>query len=844
MARALVIGARAPRPLGGSWEIARVAPGGASDPDALDSLNVEWIPCPGPVSVAAALRAAGRWDGAEPRDFDADDWWYRCRFTVPAGDEPVRLRFDGLATVTSVWLNGAHILQSHSMFVEHAVDITQAARSTNTLHIRCAALGPLLTSAPPRPRPRWKTALVQHQALRWFRTSLLGRLRSWCPPVAAVGPWRPITIESSPIQFQHARVDASLDGCDGVVQMRLDVRVSPSGSRRTSIEGGVLRVGAASAPIDCEQVADDVCSLRSEIRLKDPRLWWPHTHGHPYTYDVEATLRADGLEQSIDLGRVGFRTVHVDRGHDNRGFGLVVNGTPIFCRGVCWTPIDLASVSADPASYRIALEQLRDAGMNMVRVAGITAYETDAFYDVCDQLGLLVWQDFMFANMDYPWQDEVFAQAARLEVAQVLETLQSHPSLAVVCGSSEVDQQAAMLGLPLAGVSPATAHPFADLVQAAVPDVIWLPTTPTGGTLPFHVDSGVSHYFGVGAYRRPFDDARRAQVRFAAECLAFSNIPEPGDAQPALDADWKRRVPRDAGADWDFEDVRDYYVEQLFDVRASDVRSGDPDRYVALGRAATGEAMLRTFSEWRRPGSSCRGGLVWFARDLAPGPGWGVMDSTGRRKSVYWYLKRVFAPIALLPADEGLNGLWLHAINDSPGAVEGELRVALYRMGRPCGRPISVPLDVSPRSSRSLHVDGLFDGFRDLTYAYRFGPPQHDVVSMMLVDRSTGIRQAAAWYFPVHLPTAIDMDLQVSAEIESAGDGHAVVLEASRFAQAVAIDIDGFVPEDNYFCLEPGERRRLTLIATDRRRTPEGRVTALNCPRPCAVISREVVDAG
>ena len=212
MARALVIGARAPRPLGGSWEIARVAPGGASDPDALDSLNVEWIPCPGPVSVAAALRAAGRWDGAEPRDFDADDWWYRCRFTVPAGDEPVRLRFDGLATVTSVWLNGAHILQSHSMFVEHAVDITQAARSDNTLHIRCAALGPLLTSAPPRPRPRWKTALVQHQALRWFRTSLLGRLRSWCPPVAAVGPWRPITVASSPIEFQHARVDASLDG--------------------------------------------------------------------------------------------------------------------------------------------------------------------------------------------------------------------------------------------------------------------------------------------------------------------------------------------------------------------------------------------------------------------------------------------------------------------------------------------------------------------------------------------------------------------------------------------------------------------------------------------------------
>jgi beta-mannosidase len=629
--------------------------------------------------------------------------------------------------------------------------------------------------------------------------------------------------------------------------MRLDVRVSPGGSRRTSIEGGVLRVGGADAAIDCEQIADDLFSLRSEIRLKDPRLWWPHTHGQPYSYGVEATLRAD-VEERIDLGRVAFRTVHVDRGHDTRGFGLVVNGTPVFCRGVCWTPIDLASLSGDPASYWIALEQLRDAGMNMVRVAGTTAYETDTFYHVCDQLGLMVWQDFMFANMDYPWQDEAFAETARLEAAQVLETLQSHASLAVVCGSSEVDQQAAMLGLPLGDVSAAAEHPLADLVHAAVPDVVWLPTTPTGGTLPFQVDTGVSHYFGVGAYRRPFDDARRAQVRFAAECLAFSNIPEPARAQPpaALDEDWKRRVPRDAGADWDFEDVRDYYVEQLFDVRATDIRSADPDRYLALGRVATGEAMLRTFAEWRRPGSSCRGGLVWFARDFAPGPGWGVIDSTARPKSVYWYLKRAFAPIALLPADEGLNGLWLHAMNDSPGQIEGELRVALYKMGRACGQPISVPLDVSPRSARSIHVDGLFNGFRDLTYAYRFGPPQHDVVSMTLVDRSTGMRQAAAWYFPVHLPSAIDLDLQMSAEIESAGDGHAVVLGASRFAHAVAIDIDGFVPDDNYFCLEPGEQRRVSLIASDRAavRIPEGRVTALNSPRPCPVVSHEVVDAG
>ena len=156
-------------------------------------------------------------------------------------------------------------------------------------------------------------------------------------------------------------------------------------------------------------------------------------------------------------------------------------------------------------------------------------------------------------------------------------------------------------------------------------------------------------------------------------------------------------MPRDAGAGWDFEDVRDHYVERLFGVAPAELRARDPERYLALGRVATGEAMLRTFAEWRRPGSSCRGGLVWFARDLWPGAGWGVIDSTGRPKAAYWYLKRALAPVALLTADEGLNGLWFHAVNDTIEPIEADLRIARYRDGADAGH--SGPLDVEyPRS--------------------------------------------------------------------------------------------------------------------------------------------------
>ena len=250
----------------------------------------------------------------------------------------------------------------------------------------------------------------------------------------------------------------------------------------------------------------------------------------------------------------------------------------------------------------------------------------------------------MFANMDYPWENEAFARTVLTEAAEVLTRLQSRPALAVVCANSEVEQQAAMLGLPVARPNRLLDEQLPDLVRTMTSAAVWVPGTPCGGAFPFQVNSGISHYYGVGAYRRPFDDARRAGVRFSAECLAFSNVPDaatidgfmPDDDAPGSSPRWKARVPRDAGVGWDFEDVRDHYLQRLFGVNPDDVRAEDPERYLALGRVATGEAMLRTFAEWRRPGSTCRGGLVWFARDLWPGAGWGIVDSSGRPKAAYW----------------------------------------------------------------------------------------------------------------------------------------------------------------------------------------------------------------
>jgi beta-mannosidase len=481
--------------------------------------------------------------------------------------------------------------------------------------------------------------------------------------------------------------------------------------------------------------------------------------------------------------------------------------------------------------------QLRDAGMNMVRIGGTMAYESGIFHDLCDELGILVFQDLMFANMDYPWEDETFARAAAEEVAQTLDALGSRPSLALVCGGSEVEQQRAMLGLPHGGSAGLQA--CRGLVQTQAPGVVWLPGTPWGGTFPFQVDCGVSHYYGVGAYRRPFEDARRAQVRFAAECLAFSNVPD-GTNFPS-------RVPRDNGADWDFADIRDHYVQALFGIDSGELRACDPHRYLALGRVATGEAMLRTFAEWRRPGSTCRGGLVWFARDLWPGAGWGVIDSDDRPKAAYWYLKRACAPVALFTADEGLNGLWIHAVNDTDEPIEADLRVAIYCDGL-SRDAVTTRVTVPAQGHSSVHADALFEGFRDLTYAYRFGPPAHDVIAASLRDAGTGRLRASACYYPGPLPAGRDRDIGLTVGTELGANGYTLVLVTERFAHAVAIDVDGFVPDDNYLNVEPGEPTRVRLRATARDAVPRGRVSALNgrdeLQIEAAVSAAEAVHAG
>jgi beta-mannosidase len=797
------------------WQCAGLPAGAVHHPKELDGALCAWFPAPVPGTVASALRSLGRTD--EVRALDEWDWWFRCR--IPGRCGRWTLELDGIATLADVWLNGEWVLHSENMHRARRA-LVELLEDTNELVVRCAALAPVL--AMQRARPRWKSALVEHQGLRWIRASLLGRLRGWAAVPPAVGMWRPVRLVPAGCPAPVGVVlHAAVDGHDGLV------RASLRAPGLQDASAARLRVGPVETHFGV-RIGEEGAELSGELRVPQVDRWWPHTHGPQPLYDVWADL--DGV--SYRLGAVGFRTVTVDREGDR--FSIAVNDQPIFCRGAVWLPPDPVALRCPDAVLDHRLSLVRTANMNMLRVPGTAVYEDRRFLERCDALGILVWHDCMFAFCDPP-DDPAFTEEVVEEVTEALRAMSGHPSIALLCGNQEVQEIAAMSGLaPETTALPLFDEVLPGLAARVLPGVPYVSSNPVGGGLPFRMSRGVSQYFGVGGYFRPVEDVRLAGVQFAAECLAYSTPPEPETVEEACggahraghDPEWKRGVHHDAGCSWDMEDVRDFYVQTVFGVDPLTERRRSPERALELGRAANAHLMAAVMSEWRRPGSGCGGGLVLAFGDLRAGAGWGVVDALGRPKAPWYVLRRLFQPVALIVVDEGLNGIALHVVNDTAEPVLGRLDLSLVS-GDAVVDEGSTHVRVPPRGSASFDAESVLGGFRDVGYAYRFSAPSHDaLVATLRAGDGPTLSQAVHFTSGTEVPLERDVGLSAVAQ-RVADDRWDLELRAERLAQWVTVRAPGFEVEDSWFHLAPSTSRTVGLRSMGCAR-PRGFVSALN----------------
>ncbi|WP_185234572.1 glycosyl hydrolase 2 galactose-binding domain-containing protein [Teredinibacter franksiae] len=752
---------------------------------------------------------------------DEYDWWFSCSFSASEkklAESLAQITCDGLATLAEVWLNGTCLGESNNLFLPYCAQVNGLLRRDNQLVVVFRSLAHALGKK--HVRPAWKTRLVDQQNLRWYRTSLIGYIPAWMPdkkPVGFIGDVRIFSWEDMATETFSVRPDVKDDVCYVDVQAEFDTEAVYIS--RAQI---VFDINGIHYPIACQHISSEgvICVPKQRIELGSLPLWWPHTHGEPKTHRYKIILKTyDGGKASTTVlkqGALAFRCVSLERPDNN--VVLKINSKAVFSRGACWITPDIIRLKTTTEQLQKLLLLARDAGINMLRIPGTMFYEQSEFYALCDQIGILVWQDCMFANMDYPVGDEGFIANVGKEVEYQFKRLQQYACVVVFCGGSEVYQQAALLGIePQYWNKTLFEQLLPTKLHEAYGEFPYFPSTPCEGDLPIHLEDGICHYWGVGAYRGDLTDPQKFDIKFSSECLGFSNIPSEetlkkvfGLAAPAVHTPlWKHGVPRDSAAGWDFEDIRDHYLKALFAIEARELRYEDNDRYHRLSRLVSGEAMRAVFRYWRSSRSNCFGGVIWFYRDLVEGAGWGLIDSYDTPKSCYHLLGHVLQSQQVLILDEAFNGHRIELINERNTQLNAVLHIGLVGFDGQLIDEIVKSIQLEESSSTRFSLDEEIGRFTDTTHAYKFGA-QRVYALVAELRSSTDVLISQDVVFPNR--KCIEMqpgNLECTLAEKITSNHFALILQSNTFLEYVTLASKKYRFNKNILCLLPGKKYKV-----------------------------------
>ena len=827
-----------------SWREARV-PGHVHT----DLLRHGLIPDP----YRGAPEAALQWIGLAA-------WTYRCQFDLPASaleHQRIELAFDGLDTFAEVSLNGSKLLQADNAFRQWRLPPGEALKpGANELRVRfespirrlaaqAESIVPHLPGNYPSP---FGDESREAMTCNFARKPGYHYGWDWGPRYVTCGVWRPARLQAwSEVRLDDLHLQTlELSGDRARLAIRLQCEATAASTVTRKL---VLRAPDGSIAWRQEDrvaLADGANAWSSAVELPNPKPWWPAGHGEAALYTLHAELRTDSGASTAMTRRVGLRTVALRRDEHEGGqsFGFIVNGVDIFAKGANAIPFDMFPNRVPEARMRQTLLDARAAHFNMLRLWGGGYYECDAFYEMADELGLMIWQDFMFGGGVVPAHLDDLRASSAAEARDQVRRLRHHPCIVLWCGNNEEetawkdwgyrqrvsDGDPALAERVWRGYEQLFGLELREVVRRDAAGVPYWSSSPSNDLDLKANDStrGDKHYWEVwGNPAHPVETYLEVTPRFMSEyglqawpvqATVDSVIPR---EQQQIDGPVVRAHQKFLAGDGN--------QRLLHYIRMGYREPADFGDFVYLSQVMQAEGIGLAARHHRASRPYTMGTLYWQLNDVWPGASWSSIDHLGRWKALHFHARRFFAPLAVV-ASRNSGQTRISVVNDLAHEVRGPLRLELMGFDGTLLDSRLIDASAPPASAREL--------LRLSDEEILQGRPAEKTFAVLQWQPFGLAPVRAELYFAPAVRQELP-DAGLRAAVREDASGLLLELRAERLARAVWLEFEGHevVPEDNAFDLLPGELRTIRLQG----RAPAAalRVRTLDRPGAHAVPTRE-----